>query len=237
MDYVWAGLLVIGFIAGILNGRLEEVTKAAFSSAGRAVELSIGLLGMICLWSGLMRIMKESGMIKIIARLARPFLRLLFPQLAGNENAMGAIVMNLAANFMGLGNAATPLGIKAMEELQKVNARKDTATDMMCMFLVLNTSAIQLIPATVIAIRSDAGSAAPADIISCVWAVSLCGSITGITAAIMLKRCFRARDAAASLMKARRGPPAASHFEKSGRKTIKHDIKKHTEQAAKRKTG
>ncbi len=237
MDYVWAGLLVIGFIAGILNGRLEEVTKAAFSSAGRAVELSIGLLGMICLWSGLMRIMKESGMIKFIARLARPFLRLLFPQLAGNENAMGAIVMNLAANFMGLGNAATPLGIKAMEEMQKVNVRKDTATDAMCMFLVLNTSAIQLIPATVIAIRSDAGSAAPADIVSCIWAVSLCASIAGITAAIILRRCSRAEDAAAPVIEARLGPPAASHFARGGRKKIKPDIRQHSDHAAKRKTG
>ena len=188
MEYIWAGLLAIGFVAGILSGRLEEVTKAAFDSAGRAVELSIGLLGIICLWSGLMKIMEKSGVINIIARMARPFLRILFPQLIGNDRAMGAIVMNLAANFMGLGNAATPLGIKAMQELQKVNTRKDTASDAMCMFLVLNTSAIQLIPATVIAIRSDAGSAAPAEITSCIWAASLCASIAGITAVNVFRR-------------------------------------------------
>lgn len=194
MNYIWAGLLVIGFIVGILNGRLEEVTKAAFSSAGRAVELSIGLLGIICLWSGMMRIMEKSGMTNVIAKLAQPFLKLIFPQLSGNDRAMGAIVMNLTANFLGLGNAATPLGIKAMAELQKVNIRKDTASDAMCMFLVLNTSAIQLLPATVIAIRSDAGSVAPAEITSCIWVVSCCSTIIGIITAGMLKRSWKAMD-------------------------------------------
>lgn len=191
MDYIWAGLLAAGFIAGIVNGRLEEVTKAAFSSAGRAVELSIGLLGIICLWSGLMKIMEKSGVINIISKIARPFLKILFPQLNENDSAMGAIVMNLAANFLGLGNAATPLGIKAMQELQKVNVRKDTASDAMCMFLVLNTSAIQLIPATVIAIRTDAGSAAPAEITACVWAASFCAAIAGITTAQIFKHTWK----------------------------------------------
>lgn len=184
LNYVWMGMLLVGFLVGILNGRLEEVTQAAFSSAGRAVELSLGLLGIICLWSGLMRVAEKSGLISIIARLGRPVLRLLFPQIAKNNKALGAIVMNLAANFLGLGNAATPLGIQAMNELHVLNGKRSTASDSMCMFLVLNTSAISLIPTTVIALRSDAGSAAPAEITACVWGASICAMATGI---IMVK--------------------------------------------------
>ena len=188
LNYIWMGMLIIGFVVGMLNGRLEQVTQAAFNSAGRAVELSIGLLGMMCLWSGLMHIAEKSGLLKFIARMARPLLRLLFPQLANNDKALGAIVMNLAANFLGLGNAATPLGIRAMSELQKVNRSRDTASDSMCMFLVLNTSAIQLIPTTVIALRSSAGSAVPSEITACIWIASIGASITGIVAAGILSK-------------------------------------------------
>ena len=181
LNYIWMGMLVAGFIMGILNGRLEEVTHAAFASAGRAVELSIGLLGIMCLWSGLMKISEKSGLMKVIARLARPMLKFLFPQIAKNNKALGAIIMNLSANFLGLGNAATPLGIKAMTELQKANGKSETASDSMCMFLILNTSAVQLIPTTLIALRTDAGSAAPSEITACVWVVSICSALVGIT--------------------------------------------------------
>jgi len=180
LNYIWMAMLAAGFIIGMLNGRIDEVSKAAFDSAGRAVELSIGLLGIMCLWSGLMNIAEKSGLIKVIARAASPVLKLLFPRIRKNSNALGAIVMNMAANFLGLGNAATPLGIKAMMELQKINGKSDTASDSMCMFLVLNTSAVQLIPATVIALRSDAGSSNPAEITACVWIATICATITGI---------------------------------------------------------
>ncbi len=180
LNYIWVGMLLVGFFIGILNGRIEEVTNAAFTSAGRAVELSIGLMGIMCLWSGLMKIMEKSGLIHVVARLVRPVLKVLFREIKDNDNAIGAIVMNLTANFMGLGNAATPLGVKAMRELQRVNTRKGTASDAMCMFLVLNTSAIQLIPTTVIALRSDAGSAAPSEITACVWVASVAATLTGI---------------------------------------------------------
>ena len=180
LNYIWVGMLLVGFVIGLLNGRIEEVTNAAFTSAGRAVELGIGLMGVMCLWSGLMKIMEKSGLIHGLARLVRPVLKILFREIKDNDKAIGAIVMNLAANFMGLGNAATPLGIKAMGELQKVNMRKGTASDAMCMFLVLNTSAIQLIPTTVIALRNDAGSAAPSEITACVWVASVAATVTGI---------------------------------------------------------
>ena len=182
LNYIWLGMLIVGFAIGIINGRIEDVTKAAINSAGRAIELSIGLLGIMCLWTGLMAIAEKSGMIRVIARLFRPLLKLLFPEIPKKHPALGTVVMNLAANFLGLGNAATPLGLKAMADLQELNPRKDIATNAMCMFLVLNTSAIQLIPATVIAIRTDAQSANPAEIIIAVWIASICATIVGIIA-------------------------------------------------------
>jgi spore maturation protein A len=189
------GMLLIGFIVGGLNGRLEEVTQAAFNSSKSAVELSIGLLGILCLWTGLMGIAEKSGLLNKIAYLVSPLIRLLFPQIPKKSPAIGAIVMNMAANFLGLGNAATPLGLKAMNELQKHNTLKDTASDSMVMFLILNASAIQLVPATIIALRSSAGSANPAEIIMPIWVASASAAITGIMAVKILGNLKRNRQA------------------------------------------
>lgn len=186
LNYIWFGMIVIGFVVGILNGRIEEVTKAAMDSAGTAVQLSISLLGVMCLWTGLMDIAERSGLIQVIAKAVKPVMRFLFPEIPRNHPAIGAVVMNLVANFLGLGNAATPLGIKAMNELQKLNTSKDTATDAMSMFLVLNTSAIQLVPATIIALRTAAGSNRPVEIIGTIWVATICASIAGITAVKIL---------------------------------------------------
>ena len=182
LNYIWFGMLVLGFITGIINGRLQEVTQAAVASAGKAIDLSIGLLGVMCLWTGLMNIAEKSGIVRYIAGIVRPVLHFLFPEIPANHPAMGAIVMNLVANFFGLGNAATPLGLKAMTELQKLNRGRDSASNAMCMFLVMNTAAIQLIPATVIALRAEAGSANPAEVIATIWVASVCATITGILA-------------------------------------------------------
>lgn len=186
LNYVWLGMLAAGFLIGIINGRVDEVTSAALNSAGKAVELSISLLGIVCLWTGLMAVAEKSGIVGYIAKILMPILKFLFPKVPKNHNAMGAIVMNLSANFLGLGNAATPLGLKAMSELQKLNKAKDTATDAMCMFLVLNTSAVQLVPATVMAVRADAHSSNPAEIIVTVWIASICATISGVIAARLL---------------------------------------------------
>jgi len=193
LNYIWLGMIVTGFVVGIINGRIEAVTQAAIDSAGKAVELSIALLGIMCMWTGLMNIAEKSGLVRYIAKIVRPVLGFLFPGIPKRHAAMGAIVMNLVANMLGLGNAATPLGLKAMAELQKLNPRKDTATDAMCMFLVLNTSALQLIPATVIAIRSAANSANPAEIIGPVWVTSICATLGGIIAAKLLSFVYKAR--------------------------------------------
>jgi spore maturation protein A len=193
LNYIWFGLLVIGFAVGIMNGRIDQVTQAVIESSRSAVELGIGLLGIMCLWTGLMNIAQKSGLVNYISGVVRPVLQFLFPGVPRNHPAMGAIVMNLAANFLGLGNAATPLGLKAIAELQKLNPGKDTATDAMCMFLVLNTSAIQLVPATIIAVRSAQGSLNPAEIMGTIWFASICSAITGVAAAKLLS-LFRRRS-------------------------------------------
>lgn len=186
LNYIWFGMLVFGIIVGIINGRIDAVTQAVVDSSKGAIELSIGLLGIMCLWTGLMGVAEKSGMIRLISRAVRPVLRFLFPSIPKDHPASGAIVMNLVANFLGLGNAATPLGLKAMGELQKLNKHKDTATNEMSMFLVLNTACIQLIPATVIAVRSAAGSKNPAEIIGTIWVATICASCAGIIAVKIL---------------------------------------------------
>ncbi|HEY9059062.1 MAG TPA: nucleoside recognition domain-containing protein [Pseudobacteroides sp.] len=193
LNYIWMGMLLIGFVIGGLNGRLEEVTQAAFNSSKSAVELSIGLLGILCLWTGLMGVAEKSGLLNKIAYLVSPLIRLLFPQIPKKSPAIGAIVMNMAANFLGLGNAATPLGLKAMNELQKHNTSKETASDSMVMFLILNASAIQLVPATIIALRSSAGSTNPAEVIIPIWVASASAAVTGIIAVKVLGNLKRNR--------------------------------------------
>jgi spore maturation protein A len=188
LNYIWFGFLAFGFITGIINGRIEMVTRAALESAGKAVELSLQLLGIMCLWSGLMHIAEKSGLVRIIARAATPILKMLFPDVPENNPAMASIVMNLTANFLGLGNAATPLGIRAMNELQKLNKNCGSASDAMCMFAVLNTAAVQLIPTTIIAIRAAAGSVSPSDVIGSIWLVSLCTVTSAVLSAIFFSR-------------------------------------------------
>ncbi len=194
LNYIWIGLLMIGFAFGIVNGRLDDVTKAAMDSAQTAVTVCIGLLGVMCLWTGLMKIAEKSGLIRIIGRAVRPVLVFLFPEIPKDHPALGAIVMNLVANFLGLGNAATPLGLKAMKELQSINKDKKTATNAMCMFLVLNTAAIQLVPANIIALRTSEGSKKPAEIIICIWIASVCATIMGIIAVKMLSAVWKKDD-------------------------------------------
>lgn len=190
LNYIWMGLLLVGFAVGIINGRIDEVTKAAMDSAQSAVTVCIGLMGVMCLWTGLMKVAEKSGLVAGIGRLVRPVMTFLYPDIPKNHPALGAIVMNLVANFLGLGNAATPLGIKAMSQLQSLNKDKKTATDSMCMFLVMNTAAIQLVPASIIALRTAEGSKKPAEIIVCIWMASVCATIMGVIAAKLLSRVW-----------------------------------------------
>ena len=153
LNYIWFGMIFISVMVGSITGNINAVTDAAISMAKTAVEIAISLIGIMALWLGTMKIAEESGLISIIARALRPIMVRLFPDVPKDHPAIGSIVLNMAANILGLGNAATPLGLKAMEELQELNPKKDTATNAMCTFLAINTSSVQIIlPATVVAL-------------------------------------------------------------------------------------
>jgi spore maturation protein A len=159
LNYIWFGLIFISVIVGTITGRIDLVTEAAISMSKTAVEIAIGLIGIMALWLGIMKIAEESGLIKIIAKIIKPITIRLFPDVPVDHPAMGSIVLNMAANMLGLGNAATPLGLKAMKELQELNEQKDTATDAMCTFLAINTSSVQIIlPATVVGLMGASSS-------------------------------------------------------------------------------
>lgn len=181
-------MLMLGIIVGFFTGRINEVTKAIIDSSNGAITLAMGLLGILCFWTGLMEILSRAGLIEKIGKLIKPITRFLFPKVSENHPSMAYIVMNMVANFLGLGNAATPLGLKAMQELHKLNNKKDSASDEMCMFLVVNTCSIQLIPATIIALRSAAGSKDPTGVIVGIWIVSLCSACIGIFMAKLLSK-------------------------------------------------
>lgn len=159
MNYIWFGMMVIGVVVGTITGRIEAVTQAAIDMAKVSVEIAIGLIGIMALWLGIMKIAEESGLISLIARALKPIMIRLFPDVPADHPAMGSIVLNMSANMLGLGNAATPLGLKAMEELQELNPEKGTATNAMVMFLAINTSSVQFIlPATVVALMGGVSS-------------------------------------------------------------------------------
>lgn len=188
LNYIWFGMMLIGVVAGIFTGRIDEVTAAAIDMSKVAVQISIGLIGIMALWLGIMKIAEKSGLIQIIARGLRPITIRLFPDVPADHPAMGSIILNMSANMLGLGNAATPLGLKAMEELQELNPKKDTATNAMVMFLAINTSSVQLIvPATVVALM---GVAASQIFITTILA-TLCSTITAIFMVKMLGKMKR----------------------------------------------
>ena len=193
LNYIWFFMLTIGLVFGAINGRIAEINRAVLDSATMAITLCISLLGVMCLWTGLMKIAEKSGLIVLITKLVSPILSLLFPEVPKNHPALGTMVMNMVANFLGLGNAATPLGLKAIKHLQLLNKNKDTATNPMCMFLVLNTSAVQLVPATIIALRVSTGSLNPTATTISTWVAAIAASAAGILAAKLFSsmRCFK----------------------------------------------
>jgi len=191
MSVIWVLLLVASVAVAAATGRMAALPGAIAESAGRAVSLSIGLVGILALWLGLMKVAEEAGLVRALGKLARPVLRRLFPSVPADSPAMGAMTMNIAANMLGLGNAATPFGIKAMEELERVNPDPGTATDAQALFCALNTASIQLIPASVIALRAAAGARQPADILGATLLASTCATLAAIASAWALRRLFR----------------------------------------------
>jgi len=180
LNLVWLILLASGVIVAAVNGDIEVVTNAALGAAKGAVTVCFDLIGIMCLWLGIMKIAEKAGVVQALARLLRPLLVKLFPSLPADHPAMGAIILNLSANMLGLGNAATPFGMKAMQEMQKIN-HSDEASDAMCTFLALNTSCITLIPATIIGVRMSFSSSNPTEIVgACIFATS-CAMLVALT--------------------------------------------------------
>lgn len=190
LNILWPIFIIISFIYAILSGNVQEVNNSIFDSAGSAVELSITFLGTMCLWNGIMKIVQETSLMNKLTKLLKPIIRFLFPELKKDSPAKNEISMNIIANVLGLGNAATPLGIRAMNELQKENAKKDTLSNSMIMFIVLNTASLQLIPTTVIAIRTSLGSENPSSIIVPVWIVTILAALTAIVVTKKLIKRF-----------------------------------------------
>jgi spore maturation protein SpmA len=173
------------------GGAMEQLSKAMIDSAGSAVELSIGLIGVMTLFLGLMKVAEAGGMLRIISRLIRPLMICLFPDVPPDHPAMGAMILNLSANVMGLGNAATPFGIRAMQELNRLNPHEGTATNAMVLFLAINTSSVTLLPTGVIALRAAAGSADPAGILPTTLFATFCSTLVAVFTAKTLQRFFR----------------------------------------------
>jgi len=194
INYIWLGLMVISVIVAGLTGNIKAVTDAAVDNAKTAVDLALGLIGVMALWLGVMKIAEKAGLITLLAKLIKPITKRLFPDVPPEHPAMGSMLMNISANWLGLGNAATPLGLKAMQELQELNPKKDTATNAMCTFLVINTSTITLIPATVIAIRAASGAENPTDIIATTIFASGCATIVGVITVKILEKLSAIRE-------------------------------------------
>lgn len=188
LNYIWGGMMIVAIIIGACTGKIDAVTNAALEGAGSAVTMAISLCGVMCLWTGLMKVAERGGIIQIFSKALRPITHILFPKLKKDCAAMDAIVMSMVANLFGMASAATPLGLKAMKELDKLGGSTGRATNEMCMLVVMNTASLQLIPSTVIAIRQAAGSSAPTEIIVPVWIVSITALTVGVVAAKCMER-------------------------------------------------
>ncbi len=198
LNYIWLALVVLAVGIGGWNDRLNEVTAGAFDGAKTAVTIALGLIGVMALWLGVMRLAERAGLVQRIARGLRPIMRRLFPDVPPEHPAMGSMLMNMAANMLGLGNAATPLGLRAMRDLESLNPRPGVASNAMCTFLAINTASVQLIPATAIALLAAAGSKRPTAIVGTALLATLCAATVAITAAKILEKLpfFRLRDTA-----------------------------------------
>jgi spore maturation protein A len=190
LNYIWFGLMAIAVVVAAFNGTAEAVSKAAIESAKTGVEIAIGLVGVMTLWLGIMRVAEAGGLVTMLGRLLRPVMRRVFPEVPSDHPAAGSIVLSIAANMLGLNNAATPIGIKAMEELQTLNPNKDVATNAQVTFMALNTAGVQLVPATMIGVLAAAGSKSPTAIISTSIIATFIGTIAALIATKSLQRFY-----------------------------------------------
>lgn len=190
LNIIWPIFIIISYIYAIFTGRVNEINNSVFESCESAVKLTITFLGTMCLWSGIMQIAKKTTLIDKLTNFLNPVMKILFPEIQKQNPVHKEISMNMVANILGLGNAATPLGLKAMKTMQKENSKKDTLTNSMAMFIIINTASIQIIPTTVIAIRSSLGSTNPTSIIIPVWGATICAAFAGVIAAKILMKKY-----------------------------------------------
>jgi spore maturation protein A len=191
LNILWPFFIIISIFYAILSGNIENINNCIFESAENSVKLTLTLLGATCLWSGIMEIASKTDIIKYLSAILQPIIKKIFYNLDSNKKSYNNIIMNIIANILGLGNAATPLGLKAMGELQKENANKDELSDNMMMLIVLNTASLQVIPTTVIAVRKSLGSNNPTQIIFPVWIATVCAAVVGILVAKIIIKLTR----------------------------------------------
>ncbi len=193
MTVIWTGMTAMSVLCAILLGREALLAPAALEGAAQAIELGISMAGMLCLWMGVMEVMQRAGLAEKLAKLLRPILRRLFPDFASDGGVMDTIAANVSANLLGLGNAATPLGLEAARRMS--GRTPGIAGDSLCMLIVCNTASIQLLPTTVAAVRMASGCQTPFDILPAVWVTSALSVLTGITAAKLLSHIWKKRGA------------------------------------------
>ncbi|MBH0329295.1 spore maturation protein [Brevibacillus brevis] len=189
LNVIWLGLIVISIVVAAVTGRMEAINAAAFEGAKTGVTVCLGLLSVLAFWMGMMRIAEKSGLLELLAKVLSPIIQVLFPDVPKGHPAMGYILSNMSANLLGLGNAATPMGLKAMEELQKLNPDKQNASPAMCTLLAINTASITIIPTTMIAIRMQYGSVNPVEIVG----TTLLSSFAATIVALLIDRMYRYR--------------------------------------------
>ena len=190
LNKIWPAFIILSFLYAIYNGNIEEFNNSIFTSCAQTVDLILKLFGTMCLWNGLMKIVQETSLMKKLTKFISPLMKFLFPTMKKEDKEYKEITINIIANLLGIGNAATPLGLKAMQTMQEKNPQKDRITDSMAMFIVLNTASIQLIPSTVIAVRASLGSVNPSQIIVPVWIATIAADVAGIIASKILMKRF-----------------------------------------------
>ena len=186
LNKIWPFFIIISFIYAIYSGNFSNINNAIFESADQTVELCLTMFGTICLWNGIMKIAIKTSMIEKLTKFLKPVISFIFPEIKNDKKISKEISMNMVANILGLGNAATPLGLKAMESMQKINKNKSKLSNPMAMFILINTASLQIVPTTVISIRSSVGSQEPTKIIFAVWIATIAAFSTAIIAGKLL---------------------------------------------------
>jgi spore maturation protein A len=188
LNYIWSAIVIVSIICSVICGNTHELSSAVIDSGAAAIELLMTMAGVMCIWSGIMKIAEQSGFTSIIAKIFSPMLRLLFPNLDPDGETFGSITMNISANLLGLGNTATPFGLKAMQGLNRINGENKTASDEMIIFVVMNTASLQLLPTMLGTLRQTYGSKAPFEIMTCVWISSACALAVALILAVGINK-------------------------------------------------